>query len=61
MTITTKIEECGISVEFENDHFTITNTYNMEPSGSDKINLKIGDLKILEKIFEQYHKMKDIK
>jgi hypothetical protein len=61
MTITTRIEECGIIVEFENDCFSIINEYNADHTDFNKINLRIGDLKVLEKIFEHYHKIKEVK
>jgi DNA-binding winged helix-turn-helix (wHTH) protein len=59
--VTTTIEECGIVVEFKDSSFTIRDEYNELKDGDHKITLTLNDLKVLETIFEHYHKLKEIK
>lgn len=56
MTITTRMEECGIRMDFAEDSVTLEDTFHSD-GGVIKLNLK--DLGIVEKMIAQWRRIKE--
>jgi hypothetical protein len=59
MKIATTLSECGITVEFEENYFTIKDEFSTDKNRSHIITLSKNDLCPLEKIFRQWHKIQE--